>query len=352
VDKRVYLPDDERPHQRGSDPWWQESVFFSWWAEEAGVGGVFRLGHEPNKGLANVWLGLVTSEGRRFRFCESELPLTDADRGRTGVSAHLGGDRLCWAGPVDGKLGWTIRHPDCDANVEIEDFYPMTNLWRLRTGTSLADEFAPEHWEASGRVIGSVRLGDREYQVDGLCHRDHSWGLRKWDSLRSHRWVAGTFGPDLSFALVTWHSTDNVLFSGGYIFRDGEIIRADMVDPVAYLLPDGISIRGGRAEWTLENDTKLSIDCDAVDGVLFTHREVTESDTICRVVDQTGRKGFCDFEMTNNLRDGRSPVNIAVGAALEAGLSMRQEHMLRSDMANTSRARSSSPRTSSTPGAE
>jgi hypothetical protein len=319
----MFTAGDELPHQPGRDLWWQESVFVSWWDERARLGGVFRLGHEPNQGLANVWLGLVSEDGGRFRLCDSTIPLTEGDRVDGNLSAHHGSRRLCGTVPRDGRLAWSVDHPDVRAELLLEDFYPMTNLWLLRTGTSLADEFAPNHWEASGRMTGTVQIGRRHHQIDGLYHRDHSWGVRKWDTLRSHRWVAGAFGPDLAFAMVTWHSTDNDLFTGGYVFRDGTIIRAEAVDPLPYLEADGITIRGGEAHWYLDDDTRLSLRCAPVDGLLFSHRDVTETDTICRVRHPDGRLGFCDFEFTNNLRDGRSQVEIAIGAALLDGLTHR-----------------------------
>ena len=319
----MFTADDERPHRPNQDPWWQESVFLSWWDERAGVGGVFRLGHEPNQGMANVWLGLVSRDGRRFRFCESTIPLIGPDRVDDHLSAHHGGTRLCGTLPRDGRLVWHIDHPEVGAELVLEDFYPMTNLWLLRTGTSLADEFAPNHWEASGRITGTVRIAEHHHAIHGLYHRDHSWGLRKWDTLRSHRWVAGTFGPDLGFAMVTWHSTDNDLFTGGYVFRDHKIVRAEVVDPLPVLEADGITIRGGEAHWDLDDGTRLSLHCEPVDGLIFSHRDVTESDTICRVRDGNGRLGFCDFEFSNNLRDGRSPVGIAIAAALLDGVTQR-----------------------------
>src|SRR5207244_4490311 len=173
-------------HQPGRDLWWQESVFVSWWDERARLGGVFRLGHEPNQGLANVWLGLVSEDGRRFRFCNSTIPLTDSDRADGNLSAHHGPRRLCGTVPRDGRL-------------------------------------------------------------------------------------ACAFGPDLAFAIVTWHSTDNDLFTGGFVFRDGTIIRAEAVDPLPYLEADGITIRGGEAHWYLDDDTSLSLRCAPVDGLLFSH---------------------------------------------------------------------------------
>src|ERR1700730_17539531 len=52
-----------------AEEWWQDSAFVTWHAREGGIGGVFRIGHEPNHagGIAALWFGLVTRDGTRFR---------------------------------------------------------------------------------------------------------------------------------------------------------------------------------------------------------------------------------------------------------------------------------------------
>src|SRR3546814_6398184 len=74
---------------------------------------------------------------------------------------------------------------------------------------SLSRSFAANHFEAAGEVKGEARIGGKRIAIDGLCYRDHSWGVRDWSAaLLTHRWFTGTFGPALSFGLTTWHRSE------------------------------------------------------------------------------------------------------------------------------------------------
>ena len=84
--------------------------------------------------------------------------------------------------------------------------------------------------EASGRINGTVQIGGRHHEIDGLYHRDHSWGLRRWDTLRSHRWVAGAFGPDLAFG--TDDNAATVLDADGKATDLGRRPKEELADAV------------------------------------------------------------------------------------------------------------------------
>lgn len=315
-----YEEKDELCHEADADPWWQESVVLTFWDEQAGLGALFRVGHEVGQGTSTVWLGAVTDGGTRYRWYRGALPLSDADRARDGVRVGEAGVDVVLA---DGVLRWRISRPEFECDVAVTDFYAMTNLWHLGAETSLAKEFAPEHWEASGRVTGTVRLGDRRYDIDGLHHRDHSWGTRRWNTIRTHRWVAGTVGPDLSFMGLSWLAHDGSLVTEGFVNRDGKTTPARAVDVLAYVDIDGQSCRGGRVRMDLTDGTEVAFEADGIDGLLNLHRNVACVDTISRVRLADGRSGFCDFETTHNSRGGEEPVTVMVGAAMDDGLSHR-----------------------------
>lgn len=315
-----YEEKDELCHEADDDPWWQESVVLTFWDEQAGLGALFRVGHEVGQGTSTVWLGAMTDAGNRYRWYRGALPLADADRAGDGVRVGEAGVDVVLE---NGGLRWRINQPEFECDLAVTDFYAMTNLWHLGAETSLAKEFAPEHWEASGRVTGTVRLGDRRSEIDALHHRDHSWGTRRWNTIRTHRWVAGTVGPDLSFMGLSWLAHDGSLVTEGYVNRNGKTTPARAVDVLAYVEIDGQSCRGGRVRMDLTDGTEVAFEAEAIDGVLTLHRNVACVDTISRVRLADGRSGFCDFETSHNSRGGEEPVTVMVGAAMDDGLSHR-----------------------------
>jgi hypothetical protein len=308
----------ERRQTPSGDEWWQDSAFVVWHADEAGIGGVIRIGHEPDHagGLAALWFGLVTADGARYRRNTTNR-LGDGDRPANGFGALDGRYRLVYE---DG-LRMRVDDQDCSVDLTIEDFYPRTDFFPPTAGT-LVDDFASSHFETSGRISGEVVLGGRRYDVEGLCHRDRSWGLRRWDTLLNHRWVPGTVGPELSFGSISWHGTDGTLRQFGYVVRDGTVVRAEAVDIVVAMEADGTSYRAGTAMWRFADGEEFVLDCVPVDGIVFEHHGVACVDGIC-AVEVEGRRGFCDLEVSTNPRAGSGPVTTAVRAINSDGLSRR-----------------------------
>lgn len=310
----------ELPQEPTAEEWWQDSAFVAWHAREAGIGGVFRIGHEPNHagGIAALWFGLVTRDGTRYRRNTTNR-LGPADRRPDAFGALDGRYEIAY----DGTLRYRVEDDGCKLELEVEDFYPRTDFFPADAGT-LVDDFASSHFEASGRITGSVVLGDTRYEVDGLCHRDRSWGIRRWDTLLNHRWVPGTFGPELSFGSIAWHGVDGTVRQFGYVVRNGEVVHALDVDTVVHMEPDGTTYRGGTVKWTLPGDEELVIECAPVDAVLNEHHGIACVDAFCEV-EHEGRLGFCDLEVSTNPRAGAGPITAALRATNVDGLSKRGE---------------------------
>jgi hypothetical protein len=314
-----YSREDELPHRPGPEENWQESVWLQWYDAEAGLGGLHRIGQEVNRGDANALFCLVSDEGTRFRRVLPHLTLRPEDR-KGGIGAgegirmsdESGGPRL------------VQREREAEIDLVFEDFHERINLWDLRRdrGAELMSQTAAHHYEVGGRVRGRVRIGDRVADVDGLGYRDHSWGPRDYRAWLSHRWVAGTFGEELTYSLITMHGARGELIRTGYVVRQGKPTLASDIDILAYLEPDGFTHRGGRATARLADGEALDIDFELVDGMVWGLHGLAGLDTICvaRCGDLVGQG---DFEMTNNATNGRAPITLAIGAALEDGLTQR-----------------------------
>lgn len=301
------------------EPWWQDSVFLTWNAPAAGIGGTFRIGHEPHHagGQAALWFGLVTREGLRYRR-NGLFDLTPQDLREDGFGAFEGRYRQTF----DGQMHYRVRDDDVELDLVVEDFYPRTDFFPPDAGT-MAEDFASSHYECSGAIRGHVRLGGLDFEVDGLCHRDHSWGARRWDMLLNHRWMPGTFGPALSFGSIAWHGIDDSVRQFGYVVREREVTLAEEVDIVVAMEADGTTYRSGTSTWALPDGEVLTIQAAPYDGTVTEHHGVGLVDAICEI-EHDGMTGFCDLEVSTNPRGGTRPIGTALRANTTDGLSRRE----------------------------
>ncbi|QGZ93780.1 DUF7064 domain-containing protein [Terricaulis silvestris] len=316
---RVFPASDEVPHDIGEHPFWQESVFFTWGDHERGVYGYHRIGQEPNandgKGYVTSWNGIATREGSRY--CRYLLaPMRAQDRHAKGFLA-TDAFKMDYE---DGKTRWRIEDADCSLDLHATDFTPRFDLYK--DGGTVVNDYAQGHIEVAGPVRGTVRLGKEHFDIDGLVYRDHSWGKRIRGTLLSHRWIAGTIGPELTFNATSWHGIDGSLLTYGIVCRNGEITYAREVDILVHMEIDAYTHRGGMLRMVLEDGDVIELHPKIVDGFLTEHHQSAVIDAMCEVT-WNGRKGFCDLEITTNPRGGERPVSALVRATKTQGLSKR-----------------------------
>lgn len=202
---KLHEPDAEFPHKPGVNEYWQESVVLHWFDAKAGIGGYFRIGHEPHLGNAVLWCSYYCTDGTVFNH-NAKFPLRDEDRIPNGFAV---GD-CCKYEVVDGKIVWTSIEPEIQARLVAEDFHQPIDLYPSDSGT-LSDDYCKDHLEVASRVTGEVVFEGKRYEIDGLGYRDHSWGERRWHTLLTHRWVTGVLSTDCSFGAMSWHAQDNTL---------------------------------------------------------------------------------------------------------------------------------------------
>ena len=75
--------------------------------------------------------------------------------------------------------------------------------------------------------------GSEPLAISGHGLRDHSWGPRYWQSIRSYRWITGNFGDDLGMVLSVVGDRQ-----GGMFHRGDEFIRITNVNLETDYEPD------------------------------------------------------------------------------------------------------------------
>ena len=158
------------------------------------------------------------------------------------------------------------------------------------------------HLECSGRLTGSLRVGERKVEVDALCHRDRSWGARRIDSVVTNRMFTGTMGPGLSFAAIEIQ-TDEAANRHGFVVRDGVVTPCEDLVILPAIGLDGYSVDSGVAHLKLAGGEVLTITAETIDGQLTPWDGYLSSEhlSIARCGDLVG---MCDNELTNNPRLG------------------------------------------------
>lgn len=237
---------DELMHPLEPAPNFNESMYFNIADPRTRLGGFFRLGNRPNEGHAEMTVALYLPDGRAaFMYARPEISGNDAlDAGGLSIEVKkpfeklvvsYRGEVLILADPMamlDPKTAFAESPREkCEVTIRYADVAPA---WggELEVGdetdTALAD-FWKGHYEAHSHGIGTIRVGEEIWEVDGWGLRDHSWGPRTWQSISWYRWLCGNFERD-GLVLSLIGVPDGPVRVGGALLIDGEYHPARQIE--------------------------------------------------------------------------------------------------------------------------
>ena len=321
-------PQDEKPHAPTSEENWQESVVIYLWDAEQQVYVFFRLGHEPNRGpngSAVIWNN-VWANGQYHKYYDT-VPLQPGDRFDSGFATgtQLGNSsgmqlRYEYSEKDGGRHHWTMKDGDVSADLVMEDWHEPFDFWPAKNNLA---EVAPNHTEACGRITGTVRFKGKTYKItNGVGHRDHSWGYRRWDVMLTHRWMPAIFGPDFFTHTVTMLTDDGKLGQLGFVVRDGKFYVPTKIVVGCFVEADGLTNRGGNAIYTLPDGEQLEVVFwNITPGAVSFHRGFCGFDPMS-AVSCGDRTGFGVMETSNNSMNGqaRPDQKILVSGYIDNGI--------------------------------
>lgn len=259
--KVVLLEQDDLMHQNTGESNFNESAYYNFYDRTQRLGGFIRLGNRANEGYAEMTISLYLPDGTvgfmfqrpeikdnhahdaggaKFevikpferhrvtyngRVCVLKNPLEMADPARAfksnpyaraGLDLDYSATSPGWGGELREKRGDQWVSPEPSGNPEAQ--------------------FAKGHLEQLGRATGKLALSidgkEREYKIDGLGLRDHSWGPRYWQAPKYYRWLTMNFDQDLGGMATITVNRDGSERPGGFIARKGQpfvhIVKVDV----------------------------------------------------------------------------------------------------------------------------
>lgn len=307
---------DERPHKPGDHPWWQDSAVLCWWDLAHSIGGYHRIGHQPGHpdGPRIELSNNIFSADRVLKRCAS-LALRDDDRLPNGFGS---GD-----GTVAYEFGdhatWTFQQEELSGELHISDFHPAVDIYPK--GGQLAERVTAGHLEAAGAVTGRLTFAGSPYDIDGLAIRDRGWGVRIWEEILAHRWVAASFGAEATVYAVSLLGTSGQMADFGCVIRGDTLTYATDVDIITYLERDGVTHRGGHVRMELADGEIVALEAEPLQqgAVSWMAGKAAINDTVCRIT-WGERVGICDFEISNNASAGGTEPVCAINGFLRDGL--------------------------------
>jgi len=239
-------PQDDYTHPLGTEPNFNDSMYFNFFDNAKKLGGFMRIGNRANEKYAEVTLVVYQPDGSvLFNWKRPEIDNNDAfDAGgmkfetleplvrlRTtyeGGAVYLT-DPKQMADP--GQAFRNNPHRRVSIDLVHEAVAPVY-------GSSGADrviedpekEFARAHYEQHMKVTGAVSIDGETVQVDAYGLRDHSWGPRYWQNIHSYRWLTCSFGPDLNVMVSEVRRTPTERLQNGVVIRDGKLERVTAID--------------------------------------------------------------------------------------------------------------------------
>ena len=306
---------DEGLHAAGADNDWQESAYLAWHDAAAGLGGNHRIGNEVNRDTANLWCGVYDIDGSRFRHNAEDLPLERVDRGLVAGPQRLfhDGERLRFV--LDGN-GCRLEFEVADDDASLH----WANAAAFRGSQGASGEIFSNNFHVFCRVRGTATLGHRTASIDGWGWRDHSWGVRKWDSFVASRSFGGSCGSALRFRYGSMVGTNGSFVRHGSLERDGEAVPVASAEMTVHVDDDSVRCPSAEVRYHLESGATTLVHIDTIGGMVGATRERYGWEAVGGVTVDGEPGGWGFLEVNHNPRRGTEPPVFVLGDGLTNGL--------------------------------
>lgn len=206
---------------RDDNPYWNESVWFSFSIPEKRIHGSIQYYFRPNMGMLNggpnMWDAQNHYQWNCLHYQWSHLQAMPEDAKKFDMKAR-------------NSLSCRMLEPLKRYKIDYDkDGLEMDLVWEaigpcheLHTGDSGQQATAKFHIEQPGRMAGMIRRHGVDYPIDCFSMRDTSYGAREYESLACGGYFWG-ISQDSSFHALCMGAGREGNCIGGYIMKDGEM---------------------------------------------------------------------------------------------------------------------------------
>lgn len=217
---------DHFGRDRDDNPYWNESVWFSFSIPERRIHGMLQYYFRPNMGMLNggpcMWDGSGTWQWNALYYNWSHLQALPSGVQKFDMQAR---------NSLRVKMLEPLQRYKIDYDKE---GFEMDLVWEaiappheLHTGDPGQQSTAKFHIEQPGRMTGTIRRHGETFAIDCFSMRDTSYGARDYESLASGGYFWGISATSTFHALCM--TTGEATYGrearciGGFLWRDGQL---------------------------------------------------------------------------------------------------------------------------------
>ncbi len=269
-----------------------------------------------NRDTANLWCGVYHDGGTRFRHNAEELPLLRLDS--PGLVA--GPQRLFHDGE---RLRFALDGDGCRVELTIEDdegSRTETGAGAFTGSKGSAGAIFSDNFHAFCRVRGTVELDGRVVEIDAPGWRDHSWGVRRWDSFLASRSFGGSFGDSLQFRYGSMVGANGSFFRHGALIEAGRPLDVARAEMLVSLDDDSLRCPAAEVRYHLAAGGTTTVRVEAIGGMIGATRRRFGWESVGDAWVDGEPGGWAFLEVNNNPRNGEQPPAFVLAEALTNGV--------------------------------
>lgn len=237
------MKDTDVTHSFNAEQDWNESFYFSFYDRNADINAFMRIGLKPNRSEKSRFCFFMLPDGT-LAGIKDAAPYDGPSLEVKGLKFEKLTAEKLWRLSYVGKLikfaGKSMTPVDISFEAEFESLNPMFDYRECVSGIKeqISQRVASEHLEQFGRAKGTLTVEGKEYAIDGLGERDHSWGVRDWNAPKMWIWLTCQFDEKCALN-VTKLTVDEGVVDAGFVHVDSKNRPLMAADIDTVYEPDG-----------------------------------------------------------------------------------------------------------------